>query len=48
MVGSTAGKPGIRMVYRFAYAAGATGILANFYPHCFVRPPWTAGRKPRG
>jgi len=31
MVGSTAGKAGARLVSRFAYAAGATGILANLF-----------------
>jgi len=31
MVGKTAGKPGVRMAARFAYAAGATGILANLF-----------------
>jgi hypothetical protein len=30
MVGSKSGKPGVRMAAGFAYAAGATGILANF------------------
>jgi hypothetical protein len=29
IVGSTAGQPGVRMVFRFAYAAGATLILAR-------------------
>ncbi len=29
MIGSTAGKPGVGIMSRFAYAAGATGILAN-------------------
>jgi hypothetical protein len=29
MVGSTAGEPGVRMAHRFAYAAGASGILAR-------------------
>lgn len=31
MVGSKSGKPGVRMAAGFAYAAGATGILANFF-----------------
>ncbi len=31
MVKSTASKPGVRMAYRFAYAAGATGLLANLF-----------------
>ncbi len=31
MVGNTAGEPGVRMTARFAYAAGATGILANLF-----------------
>jgi hypothetical protein len=32
MVGSTTGKPaGIKMVTRFAYATGGTGILANLF-----------------
>jgi hypothetical protein len=31
MIESTAGKLGIRMASRFAYAAGATGILANLF-----------------
>jgi hypothetical protein len=32
MVGSTTGKPaGVKMVTRFAYAAGGTGILANLF-----------------
>jgi hypothetical protein len=31
MVGSTTGKLGLRLASRFAYAAGATGILANLF-----------------
>ena len=31
MVGSTTGKPGLRLAFRFAYAAGATGIFANLF-----------------
>ena len=29
MVVSTAGRPGVWMISRFAYAAGVTGTLAN-------------------
>ena len=31
MIGSKEGKPGVKMAALFAYAAGATGILANLF-----------------
>jgi len=37
MIGSTAGKSSVKRADRFAYAAGATGILAN--PFFIVNVP---------